>query len=350
MAEFSYRFIVHFLFCIFILVSLSIFIDRKILLPQVDSVEADSQNKTFIFSTTSEGWISNKSGGNTLTLSWSGSDGSPATGSLRTYDTKTQGGTTTSSNYWQWSGTWEDLGIPAGHVVSSINGTYMYKVAQFGNSTSETGPFEFRTGASCTLTGSLTPREYLSTSTNWITTSGSTLSVPSAFQSSNSQICLRLYNSANLAGGNKTFELFQDTIALNITHTPPAVVSVSITSDGVISYGTLGFGESKSTIELSDTQTALNDGNTAEDFNIKTSAPSGWDIGQSPSNDTFVLEYSTDNGNGWISFTASDNYQTLANNIPVNTSQNFDLKLTAPNPSTSATEKTITITIQAVQH
>ncbi len=128
------------------------------------------------------------------------------------------------------------------------------------------------------------------------------------------------------------------------------VISVAITTDGTISYGTLNSNESKSTIDLSDTQTARNDTNIAEDFNIKTSAPLGWSVGLSTAPDTFVHEFSTNGGGVWTKFTTAESYQSLATNILPNATQNFDLRFTSPNPSTSSTQKSIDVTIQAVQH
>jgi hypothetical protein len=128
------------------------------------------------------------------------------------------------------------------------------------------------------------------------------------------------------------------------------LVSVSITTDGTVSYGILSFGESKSTIELSDTQTAQNAGNVAIDLNIATDAPSGWTLGSSPSTDIFVHEFSTNSGGSWTQFTTANNYHSLYSNVAASATRNFDLRFTAPNPSTTNTQKTITITIQAVQH
>lgn len=163
------------------------------------------------------------------------------------------------------------------------------------------------------------------------------------------------------AGNNKllfTFDFADDDMVGNanaieyhmIDVTPPVVVSVTITTDGTIAYGTLNSSQTKSTIELSDTQTAQNDGNVAEDFNIKTDSPVGWSLGASPLTDTFVHEFSTNSGSNWTKFVTAGSYQNLATNVAVDATQNFDLRFTAPNPSTSATQKTITITIQAVEN
>lgn len=129
-------------------------------------------------------------------------------------------------------------------------------------------------------------------------------------------------------------------------------ISVSLNTDGTISYGTLGFGESKSTVTLTDTQIAENDGSATQDFNIKTSAATGgteWTLGDLPGTDIFVHEFSTNGGSDWTSFITADSYQTLATGIAASDTQSFDLRITAPNPSSDAIQKTITITIQAVE-
>jgi len=127
------------------------------------------------------------------------------------------------------------------------------------------------------------------------------------------------------------------------------LVSISITSDGVIAYGTVSAGVSQDTIMLEDTQTAENDGNVPVDVNIKSSAPVGWAIGVVPGLDVFVHEFSVNGGINWVPLTTADSYQTLAENIATNSFFNFDMRLTVPDPSTITTEQHFTITIQAVQ-
>lgn len=139
----------------------------------------------------------------------------------------------------------------------------------------------------------------------------------------------------------------------NTTNSPltiNVIISVAITSDGTVSFGNLGAGQSMSTITLGDTQTAQNDSNVPEDFNIKTVAPSGWSLGTSAGTNTYVYEYSTNSGSNWTPLTTSDSYQSLATNIAGSASRNFDLRLTAPNPSTTSAQKNVDVTIQAVLH
>ena len=130
----------------------------------------------------------------------------------------------------------------------------------------------------------------------------------------------------------------------------PATVSVTISSDGTIAYGNVEGGESKSTIDLSDTQTASNDGNTTENLNIKTSNAlngTSWAIGSSPGANVFVHEFSTNSGGNWTKFTEADSYQSLATGVEVSGTVDFDLRITVPTDSDS-TQKNITITVQAV--
>lgn len=140
----------------------------------------------------------------------------------------------------------------------------------------------------------------------------------------------------------------------NIGETTTSLVSITITSDGTIAYGTLATAASQNTTVsgLNDTQTAQNDGNVTENFNIKTSnatGGTGWTLGGTIGADIFVHEFSTNGGGNWTAFTTADTYQTLATGISSSGSQNFDLRITTPDPSTDATTKTITITIQAEQ-
>lgn len=141
------------------------------------------------------------------------------------------------------------------------------------------------------------------------------------------------------------------TIGSEETYAPP--ISLSITSDGSIQYGKVAAGQSKSTVTLVDTQTASNSSAVAVDLNIKTSSATGgttWAVGSSAGSDTFVHEFSINGGTDWTQFTAADVYQTLVSNLASGGTQNFDLRFTAPTSSSDYAEKSITVTIQAVQH
>lgn len=131
---------------------------------------------------------------------------------------------------------------------------------------------------------------------------------------------------------------------------PETVVSISLTSDGTVQYGIVS--TSKSTIELSDSQTVQNDGNVAVDLNIKSSnatGGTGWTIGANPGTNIFVHEYSTNSGSNWTKFTAADTYGTLTTGLAASASQIFDLRLTVPTTSSDVVQKSVSVTLQAVE-
>jgi hypothetical protein len=128
-----------------------------------------------------------------------------------------------------------------------------------------------------------------------------------------------------------------------------SVVSVTITSDGIISYGALPAGASKSTIQLSDTQAVKNDGNVAEDFNIKgqnTACP--WTLAATTGSDQYVHEFSTNSGTNFTALTTS--YQALVSNIAADGTQNSDFRITVPTSTGCFTQQSADVTIQAVLH
>lgn len=138
--------------------------------------------------------------------------------------------------------------------------------------------------------------------------------------------------------------------------TPTAIIiSVTVTSDGSISYGYMDPGTQKDTTSsgLNDTQVIKNDGNVAEDLTIKTSNAIGgtaWTLGATTGSDIFVHEFSLNGGGAWTKFTTADTYQSFVSNLGVNSTQNFDLRLSTPTSSTDLQQKTLTITILATQH
>ena len=136
-----------------------------------------------------------------------------------------------------------------------------------------------------------------------------------------------------------------------------AVISISV-SDGVVSYGIMGQNSMSSTIsgDLNDTQTATNDGDLTENFNIKGQNSGNWTISSSNGSDIYVHSFCTsgsgspdpcDSGATWTPLTT--NYQTLATGVVSDGTQKFDLRITTPNPSTVFTQQSVDITIQAVQ-
>lgn len=139
--------------------------------------------------------------------------------------------------------------------------------------------------------------------------------------------------------------------------TTAVVVSVSVTDGGVV-YGLVTKGQSKDTTSngLNDTQTATNDGNVTENFNIMGQNSASWTLGATAGNEQYVHEFCKtgtgspdpcDTSPTWTALTT--NYQSLGTGITASGTQRFDLKITLPTSTTSTAEQSVNVTIQAVQ-
>jgi len=181
--------------------------------------------------------------------------------------------------------------------------------------------------------------------TSW--TGPSSLDVSSYFDETG-QYNIRLY--ANLKNGNdknaQSLTWF-DNVNLNVI---PAVISVSV-SDGVVSYGITAANSTKDTTSssLNDSQTATNNGNVAENFNIKGQNSANWTLAGTNGSDIYRHRFCTltcDTTPTWTALTTS--YQTLATGVATSGNQVFDLEIQTPNPSTVYTQQSVDVTVQAV--
>lgn len=144
---------------------------------------------------------------------------------------------------------------------------------------------------------------------------------------------------------------------IDITYTPP-VISVAI-STGSVTYGTLAASSSKDTTsaDLNNTQVATNDGNVAEDFNIKGQSSTGWTLSGSAGSEQYAHFYCT-SGSGspdpcdasptWTALTTS--YQSMASSIAVSGNKRFDLKINTPTVTSATSQQSVDVTVQAVAH
>lgn len=126
-------------------------------------------------------------------------------------------------------------------------------------------------------------------------------------------------------------------------------ISVSV-SDGTVAYGTLGLNSSAGT-NGSDTQTATNDGNVTEDFNIRGQDTGTWTLNTvNTGTDNYIHRFCTATcGSAPTNFTAlTTGYQTLASAISAAGNQTFDLYITTPQTSTVYTQQSVDVTVQAV--
>lgn len=124
-------------------------------------------------------------------------------------------------------------------------------------------------------------------------------------------------------------------------------ISVAV-SDGSISYGTLALNSSAGT-NGSDTQTAENDGNVTVDFNIRGQDTAAWTLTSSAGSDEYVHRFCIAVcGSAPTNYTAlTTSYQTLASNKAAAGTQTFDLHITTPTSTSSYTQQSVDITVQA---
>jgi hypothetical protein len=150
------------------------------------------------------------------------------------------------------------------------------------------------------------------------------------------------------------------TVAATVT---PQNISVSV-SDGNVAYGTLAVNTQKDTTSsgVNDSQTATNDGNVAEDFNITSTNATGgnaWTLAGSVGADQYKHAFCNtgsgspdpcDTGATWNAITTAGAYQTLGTNIATSGTSKFDLQISTPSSVSDYTLKSITVTVQAVLH
>ena len=133
------------------------------------------------------------------------------------------------------------------------------------------------------------------------------------------------------------------------------VENISLTvADGTVTYGTLGVDTLKDTTSsgLNDSQTATNNGNVNEDFNIKGSDSANWVLAATAGADEYFHKFcrgDTGTCDSTPVFTAlTTAYQTLDTAVAANGTQIFDLQINTPTSSSNFTEQSVNITVQAV--
>lgn len=125
-------------------------------------------------------------------------------------------------------------------------------------------------------------------------------------------------------------------------------ISVTSPADGAIAYGVLALGASQNTITLGDTQTATNDGNVTENFNLTGVDTTNWTLATSAAGpNEYLHEFTINGGTSYV--TLDQQAKTGRTNIGVNTSATFDFRITVPtSDSSNGATQNANITITAV--
>lgn len=135
------------------------------------------------------------------------------------------------------------------------------------------------------------------------------------------------------------------------TFTTVPAVSISVTTDGTVSYGTLAAGATLDTTAggLNDTQTVKVDSGTAN-LTVKSSLFSDgadtWALGTANGANQVKWEFSKD-GTAWNTFSIVDSQYTFDTNVAQNATRNLYLRLTMPTSFINHNPHSSTVTIMA---
>jgi len=128
--------------------------------------------------------------------------------------------------------------------------------------------------------------------------------------------------------------------------------NISVTAtDGSVSYGTIDLSSTADTTNtgVDDSQTATNNGNVTEDFNISGQDSGDWTLAAAAGSEEYTHKFCTatcDASPSWTALTTS--YQTLASAVSFSSTQEFDLQIGSPSSTSNYTEQTVSVTVQAV--
>lgn len=133
-------------------------------------------------------------------------------------------------------------------------------------------------------------------------------------------------------------------------------ISVAVT-DGAVAYGSLALSTTASTTsgDVNDSQTATNDGNQAETFNIKgqnaSSTGTPWTLSGTIGSDQYKHEVCTSTCDATPTWrTLSTGYITLDTNKAQSGTSVFDLQVSMPSGSSDAYQHSADLTVQAIAY
>jgi myosin-crossreactive antigen len=139
-----------------------------------------------------------------------------------------------------------------------------------------------------------------------------------------------------------------DEVSLSATVT---VQNISVTvTDGSITYGTLSTSGTANTTAtgVDDSQTATNNGNVTEDFDIKGADTAAWSLAGSAGSENYAHNFCTSDCDGDPSWTAlTTSYQALATSVSTSGTQEFDLRINVPTSTSTYTEQTAQVWVLA---
>jgi uncharacterized cupredoxin-like copper-binding protein len=157
-----------------------------------------------------------------------------------------------------------------------------------------------------------------------------------------------LVSVVSLSAVVSTFAATTGTVTATVT---AQNVSISVT-DGSVAYGTLSLSDNEDTTTagINDSQTATNNGNITEDFNILGQNSGSWTLVATAGSDQYTHKWCVTDCDGSPTWNAiSTGYTTLATGIAGSGgTQVFDLQIGTPTSSSVFTQQSVDVTVQAV--
>lgn len=146
-----------------------------------------------------------------------------------------------------------------------------------------------------------------------------------------------------------TFVMAASTGAVTATVTAQNI-SVTVT-DGSVAYGSLSTSTTEDTTAtgVNNSQTATNNGNVTQDFNIQGQDSAAWTLAGTAASEAYTHKFCITDCDGtptWVALTTS--YQTLATGVADSGTQIFDLQIGTPTSTATFTQQSVDITVQAV--
>ena len=173
-------------------------------------VSSGQTTKDFTFATTAEGW----------TYTIGGDETGVYDGTEQALDGNVFGRNKLGTGYWEWTGTWEDLGVPSGNDATAVTMDFDWScyIANVSDGYT-TGASELRNSDGTVLIGTFSSGAGGSGTTAYATQSGSEVSVGATYQSSGTTIKLRIgltVDNANDASAETG--VYYDDVSLSITN------------------------------------------------------------------------------------------------------------------------------------
>ena len=176
--------------------------------------------KRFNFNTDLESWVFTVGGASNLagtrdTTEDSPNDSNAGAGVMQTR--RTTKNKSDGTPYWEWSGNWEGLGVPAGATVTQVNLDYDWRCSEYTTgASSTTGPAELRDNGG-TLRGTFSTSASFSATSSFATRSGA--AITGLNDASNTSIRLRLNAKPNTGNSSSAaVTLRQDWVVVTITY------------------------------------------------------------------------------------------------------------------------------------